>query len=119
MGHWPELKTGENKVQGTDYAYTIHGWLKGVNSTSLQTRRDIGKDGDQGSANNSLVAADVMGFSLGYFEDDYQSVTDGVKSTLWGSNDYNFVASIQNNSILNTNNLYNGNIGHMTTAISL
>jgi hypothetical protein len=33
-----------------DYAYTIHGWLKGVNSNSLSEIHDMGKDGADNAA---------------------------------------------------------------------
>jgi RHS repeat-associated protein len=33
------------QVQGIDYAYTLQGWLKGVNSTSLNPGFDMGGDG--------------------------------------------------------------------------
>jgi len=57
---------GELQVQGMDYAYTLQGWLKGVNSTSLNPLQDVGGDG---IAENSVVARDVMGFALHYYDD--------------------------------------------------
>ena len=47
--HGPLARTeiGDNKVQGMDYAYTLQGWIKGVNSNTLVRNRDIGKDGFQ------------------------------------------------------------------------
>ncbi|MBD0288155.1 MAG: hypothetical protein ICV79_22420, partial [Flavisolibacter sp.] len=33
---------GHQQVQGVDYAYTLQGWLKGVNSTSLNPAVDLG-----------------------------------------------------------------------------
>jgi hypothetical protein len=65
--HGPLARTelGEQKVQGLDYAYTIQGWIKGVNSNSLNATRDIGKDGATATGNpNQYVAADQMGYSL-------------------------------------------------------
>ncbi|TKC56604.1 hypothetical protein FBD94_23105 [Pedobacter hiemivivus] len=38
-----------HKVQGLDYAYTLQGWLKGVNGNTLQPGNDQGGDGTNGS----------------------------------------------------------------------
>ncbi len=76
-GPLARTETGEVKVQGTDFAYTIQGWLKGVNSNTLKRHRDMGKDGLQNTI-NSKVAEDVFGFSLGYFHGDYKKVTENV-----------------------------------------
>ena len=35
-------------VQGIDYAYTIHGWLKTMNSESMVASNDAGEDGKAG-----------------------------------------------------------------------
>jgi RHS repeat-associated protein len=47
--HGPLARTilGEEQVQGVDYAYTLQGWLKGVNTTGLQ-----GGDGTIGQGND-------------------------------------------------------------------
>ncbi|MBZ0098201.1 MAG: hypothetical protein K8F30_03915, partial [Taibaiella sp.] len=34
-GPLARIETGQYKVQGTDYAYTLQGWLKGANATTL------------------------------------------------------------------------------------
>ncbi len=39
--------------------------MKGVNSTTLRTDRDTGRDGNYDSV-NQFVAKDVFGFSLGF-----------------------------------------------------
>lgn len=40
---------GELQVQGIDYAYSLQGWLKGVNSTAVGNGNfDIGADGKIG-----------------------------------------------------------------------
>ena len=53
--HGPLARTvlGELEVQGVDYAYTLQGWLKGVNSTGLQAGGAIGNGEDCGP--NSAV----------------------------------------------------------------
>ncbi|WP_315819578.1 hypothetical protein [Paraflavitalea speifideaquila] len=42
--HGPLARTtiGQQQVQGIDYAYTLQGWLKGMNSTGATATHDIG-----------------------------------------------------------------------------
>jgi len=61
-------------VLGLDYAYTVQGWLKGVNSSSLQSNYDMGRDGDTTWANR-YVARDAFGFNLNYFTNDYKPIS--------------------------------------------
>jgi hypothetical protein len=60
---------GQQQVQGLDYAYTLQGWLKGVNSMALDTSRDMGSDGSR-----TLSPKDAFGFQLNYFTGDYQPI---------------------------------------------
>ncbi len=109
---------GHDKVQGTDYAYNFQGWLKGVNSSTLDMTRDIGKDG-LSSTDNQFFGVDAHGFNLNYYQGDYTSIG-------------NIQAFAQTNALIQANNttyqtaglqpqlfgsLYNGNITHMVTAI--
>jgi len=57
------LVLGQQQVQGLDYAYTLQGWLKGVNTTAIGGSTDMGKDGMAGSA----VARDAVGYGLYYY----------------------------------------------------
>lgn len=68
---------GEIRVQGTDYAYTLQGWLKAVNASVLSDSLDIGKDGRSGTGypHSRYVARDAAAFTLGYFFGDYTRVT--------------------------------------------
>src|SRR5580658_7434445 len=60
---------GDQQVQGIDYAYTLQGWLKGVNSDLLDSNRDMGHDGFQAANNlNRYFARDAYGFTLKYFK---------------------------------------------------
>lgn len=104
---------GQEQVQGLDYAYTLEGWLKGVNSTSLQSSAgsgvvtDMGSDGVNGSS-NKYVGQDAYSFSLNYFTGDYTPINPGVSpfpgfSGLMPSGYYKA--------------LYNGNISAMTVNI--
>jgi len=62
-----ELGDSLAKVQGVDYAYTLQGWLKGINSTSAKANMDMGQD-------SLTVAKDAYGFSLGYYTNDYNPI---------------------------------------------
>ncbi|MGC4102993.1 DUF6443 domain-containing protein [Ferruginibacter sp.] len=42
------------EVQGIDYAYTLQGWLKGVNTTALQGGSTIGNGEDCGTPNSAV-----------------------------------------------------------------
>lgn len=59
-------------VQGIDYAYTLHGMLKVVNSTALRPENDMGADSL--SIARAAVPADVYGYSLYYHENDYKPI---------------------------------------------
>lgn len=94
---------GEDKVQGIDNLYTINGWLKAVNTPSLNRAQDQGKDGKVVTAdwqtNNDNTAEDMFGMVLGYFSGDYAN------STVNFTNDY---ASLYTTG--GAKDLFNGNI---------
>jgi RHS repeat-associated protein len=102
---------GQQQVQGIDYAYTLQGWLKGVNGTNSPTgdngEYDMGGDALASGA-NSKVAKDAYGFGLHYFDDgtnrDYQAIGANLQYFA-DPNNPAFVA------------LYNGNIGAMSVNI--
>jgi hypothetical protein len=108
--HGPLARTilGEQKVQGVDYAYTLQGWLKGVNSTTLNIASDMGNDGDPANAATKYVGRDAYSFSLNYFTGDYTAINAGVNpmpgSSAFLTTDYR--------------PLYNGNISSMAVNIS-
>jgi hypothetical protein len=64
--HGPLARTelGTMRVQGLDYAYTLQGWLKGVNSDSLSQLVDMGQDGNSTNTSRKYVGRDAMGFFL-------------------------------------------------------
>lgn len=103
--HGPLARTelGESKVQALDYAYTIQGWLKTVNGEEVDEQTMMGQDGSPLTL-NSEGARDAFGFSLSYFDDDYES---GQMQMLNHSTSLN--GSIPS--------LYNGNIRSMHTAL--
>ncbi|TKC55286.1 RHS repeat protein, partial [Pedobacter hiemivivus] len=89
-----------HKVQGLDYAYTLQGWLKGVNGNTLQPGNDQGGDGTNG------IARDAMAYSLGYYPNDYQPIGGGLA--------YNMQWQPGGEA---GNALFNGNISNSTVAI--
>lgn len=115
-GPLARVETGEDHIQGTDYAYNLQGWLKGVNSNTLVSSNDIGKDGN--TSDNQHFGVDAFGYSLGYYG-------DGSTGTI--TNDYdpigsNFTAFAETKNATNDNignhaSLFNGNISNMVTAM--
>lgn len=117
--HGPLARTelGHHKVQAADYAYTLQGWLKGVNSEGLKADRDMGKDGYStlGSSSNPYnlnryAARDAYGYALNYFTNasaspvfDYRPINaaDASPGTY-------FLANL--GSSYGINQLFNGNI---------
>jgi RHS repeat-associated protein len=100
-----------------DYAYTINGWIKGVNSNTLDASRDVGKDGNNTSTNlNKWFGRDGMGFSLGYFTNDYRAIdaTQNNTASSWLASETNVAG---NGYKTNCIDLYNGNISRMVTTI--
>jgi hypothetical protein len=61
-------------VQGIDYAYTLQGWLKSINSGLLDSTLDMGNDGLVTTPVNQF-AKDAIGFTLGYYYLDYASIS--------------------------------------------
>lgn len=111
---------GRLKVQGIDYAYTLQGWIKGVNSTTLDSTRDIGHDADtasiiiSGTRNpnpNRYVAKDVFGYTLGYYHGDFSSIRT------YSSTAYFDLVQNSSSYYAASPDLFNGNISKMVTAI--
>lgn len=110
-GPLARVELGENNVQGIDYAYTLQGWIKGVNSDALEENYDIGKDGALNMANTARsFSRDAYSYSLGYYQGDYTGI---------GGSSINFLANKNAATYLATDapNLYNGNISSMATSI--
>lgn len=97
--HGPLARTelGKLQVQGTDYAYTLQGWLKGINQTSLDATKDMGHDAYP-------VAKDVLSFGLHY----YDNATQADYAPIGTSNPFAAPGLGANLA-----NLYNGNIAAM------
>ncbi len=112
-GPLARAELGEDKVQGLDFTYTIHGWLKGINTPNL-VQNAFNPDGanKQGDA-VSKHAKDEFGMALGYYKGDF--TRDGVfNSQLIASNPFD----LQNQVNGKEQNLYNGNISTWTSQIA-
>lgn len=130
--HGPLARTelGDAQVQGTDFAYTIHGWIKAVNSNILEAATDMGKDGARGNAYQSAysnihqyTAMDAAGYSLNYYQQGGRKDYTAIK-TFSGIFNKDLIASTANvlssgsfNLAADAPDLYNGNISSMVTSI--
>ncbi|MEM8568718.1 MAG: RHS repeat-associated core domain-containing protein [Bacteroidota bacterium] len=101
-GPLSRMEVGNQRVQGSDYAYTLQSWIKGVNSSHLDPSKDIGGDGNSPYA----AAKDAMGYTLNYYQDDYKAIGGAT----------NFEEYTAGTSI--TPSLYNGNIRMMNVHIA-
>ncbi|MBC8054692.1 MAG: hypothetical protein H7Y13_16665 [Sphingobacteriaceae bacterium] len=95
-----ELGDEVQKIQGVDYAYTLQGWLKGVNGAKISAA--------MADVQGSSIPKDVMGYSLGYYEGDYTAI--GAGATAFDSR----IATTENLG----KNLYNGNISQIAVSLS-
>ncbi|WP_159453638.1 LamG-like jellyroll fold domain-containing protein [Ohtaekwangia koreensis] len=101
-GPLKRAEIGEDYVQGVDYTYTVHGWLKGLNHQLVDKTSDPGQD----AVGGSVVGRDAFGMALGYYAGDYK----GTYSQFEAANTSNLQA-------YQGKNLYNGNIATWSTGI--
>jgi YD repeat-containing protein len=122
--HGPLARTelGHDIVQGVDYAYTLQGWLKGINGLILNkehggTNFDLGNDGML-YTDHATIPSDVYGYTLGYYENDYAPVND--RGGLHPISLKQFGFNTPGNTGAGTDEagqqLFNGNIGYTTYA---
>lgn len=98
---------GMEKVQGLDFAYTLQGWLKGINASTLSPDRDMGRDATlTGSISHGLVAQDAFGYSLSYFNGDYKAIGAASLGT-------NLFVPASTGTALEDNSLYDGSIRYL------
>lgn len=111
--HGPLARTelGHLKSQGVDYAYTLQGWLKGINSDTLNPFYDMARDGHFSSI-YKRVARDVYGMKLGYYGGDYAQINIPAYSFIYKT--YAYPGTFQETG----NALLNGNISSSTVALS-
>ena len=78
-GPLARVELGDKQVQGTDYAYTLHGWLKSVNGVSNDRQTDMSSDGLTGVGTNMNRHAefghDELSYKIDYFNGDYKPIT--------------------------------------------
>lgn len=105
--HGPLKRTtiGNNKLQGIDYTYTLQGWLKSINHSSLDPTKDPGLDNGYNGR-----ASDIWGMELQYFQNDF--------NRSYGTTQSPFNANTSNPYFISTDPLYNGNISAWTSNIS-
>jgi len=110
-GPMQRSEKGDKQVQGCDYVYTIHGWMKALNAGTLNASRDVGTDALP-SGQHRYMSADAQGYVMHYFSGDY--------SPTGGSNFTSFSPTIANNSALGAEkyDLFNGNIPLITNALT-
>ncbi len=109
-GPLARMELGEYQVQGVDYAYTLQGWTKGVNATTLDVDKDMAGDGKAGSRYENF-GRDVAGITLGYFANDYTPI--GGSAAQGFDNKYTYPTALGVG-----NGLYNGSISTSTLALS-
>ena len=112
-GPLARAELGQYKVQGVDYAYTLQGWLKGINSDSLSAAFDMANDGLSGNPMFGRVSRDVYGFKLGYYTGDYTPI-DVSNAKAFANKNYTAPTSPGNTG----DSLFNGNISITTLALS-
>ncbi|HEX8548378.1 MAG TPA: hypothetical protein VF691_15565, partial [Cytophagaceae bacterium] len=115
-GPLARVEYGKNQVQGMDYAYTLQGWIKGVNSNTLSSSRDMGRDGYMTDTTNDnyYFAEDAFGYTLGYYAGDYKAISN----LKWNTVSNRFEAQTAGAQFEGQrHNLYNGNISHMVSTI--
>jgi len=112
--HGPLVRTelGHLKVQGIDHAYTLEGWLKGINGDALDANREIANDGKTGGM-FSNVSRDVYSLQLGYYKNDYRPVGQN-NATAFSQYVYQPPSSLA----LAGNEMFRGTISNSTLALS-
>ena len=126
-GPLARAQLGRLGVQGVDYAYTLQGWLKGVNGIGLPGSgtvvTDMSGDGVYygaviGGGNPfGQLGRDALAYSLGYFGGDYSAI-GGANATAF-SLPYPVHATPYGTppSAYSSVPLYNGNISYSSYAI--
>lgn len=109
-GPLARVEIGDEEVQGLDYVYTIHGWIKGVNSISLNPARDPMQDGRLPGM-HSTFAPDELGYMLNYYGKQVGNSYQGDYHSISGSQTFEPTYNGK------AEGLYNGNIRNMSTSI--
>lgn len=110
--HGPLARTeiGDKQVQASDFAYTIQGWIKAVNGEEVDETTMMGEDGRLTTLNEN-VARDLYGYSLHYYENDFEAADTTMLS-------FSKYLTAPQESSQHGSSLYNGNIRAMYTVLS-
>lgn len=107
-------------VQGSDYAYTLQGWLKGVNAVQLgaatANAAEMGADGSAVAAAgiHAQVGKDALAYTLGYYQDDYMPL-GGTSAAAFGTYyQHPAIAAAESTG----KELFNGNISNAAYSIA-
>ncbi len=114
-GPLARIELGESNVQGIDYAYTLQGWLKSINSGIHNPNYDMGQDGKSTTPVN-LFARDAYAFSLGYFYPDMMTISGDI-AEITNNPTSGFSFGVESYSADGSQGLYNGNIRHSVLAM--
>ncbi|MET6997054.1 RHS repeat-associated core domain-containing protein [Chitinophaga defluvii] len=107
-GPLARMVLGDYTVQGVDYAYTLQGWLKGINGNYLQPANEMGQDGHTGVP-TVTVGKDAMALTLDYFTDDYKPIGTNTAFPLkWGATAGDSIGR----------DLFNGNISRSVLSLT-
>ncbi|MEO6315863.1 MAG: RHS repeat-associated core domain-containing protein [Chitinophagaceae bacterium] len=107
-------------VQGCDYAYTLQGWLKGMNGVQIAVAsggdNDMGADGSAVNKNgiHAQAGKDALAYTLGYNQDDYLPI-GGAAAAAWSIR-YQHPTMAGNEATGKA--LFNGNISHASSGIA-
>lgn len=128
-GPLARVEIGEDKLQGLDYYYTIHGWLKGINTpdgnygqnVNITASTDPGLDGIFVTGNHDRWGGrDEFSLGLGYYESDYAPINGswaaGAQNSPWAAMEDDLIPDPLNPPP--TLGLYNGNIAWMATQVN-
>lgn len=115
-GPLARVELGKYKVQGVDYAYTLQGWLKGINSQKLDVTKDMAGDGNASNVQFKNVSRDVYGYSLGFHANDYKPIGGS------GAPAFDVSFTAPTGAVGTTGNtgsqLFNGNMSNTVVALS-
>ncbi len=114
------VEIGDKTVQAMDYAFTINGWLKGMNRNTIGDNgefqeRDLGQDGvDDANNLNRNIGTDAAGFTLSYYQAVGLISADYTSVNATPAFEADMSTSAYGTGI---SNQYNGNIAGMTTSM--
>ena len=118
--HGPLARTElGNQVQGIDYAYTLQGWVKGINGSFLGASTDMSKDGIAPNTSPfGNFGRDAVASSLVYYQGDYRPIGLSLPQPANAFTLLYQAPDIRSTTAPGGKNLFNGNISAATYALS-